>query len=184
VLPASSVTLSGTGTDEDGTVASYQWTNISGPTGFTIVSPNNAETVVNNLVKGTYQFQLKVTDNKGITGTDLVTVSVTENAIPNSLEGMFINGSHATSGLAKINTDNSGNRTLSLENFRTDNGPDLYVYVAKDRSASVFVSLGRLQSFSGNQTYSVPSNVNFTQMPYVLIWCKAFGVLFGSAQIK
>jgi Electron transfer DM13 len=101
------------------------------------------------------------------------------------LQGMFTNGVHAVSGLAKVVTDSvSGSRTLQFENFRTDNGPDLYIYLSTDKSASGFVSLGRLKATSGNQVYEIPGNVNLTQFPNVLVWCKAFGVLFGAALLK
>src|SRR5262249_5669856 len=80
-LPTNSVTLNGTGTDPDGTIASYQWTKISGPSSGTIASPTLAKTVVNTLVEGVYQFELKVTDNAG--GTDKDTVQITVNAAAN-----------------------------------------------------------------------------------------------------
>lgn len=76
-LPASTVTLSGSGTDTDGTIASYQWTKISG-TGGTITSSSAASTTVTGLTQGSYTFQLKVTDNAGATAT--ANVSVTVNA--------------------------------------------------------------------------------------------------------
>jgi hypothetical protein len=82
-LPNNSVTLVGSGSDPDGNIVSYQWTKISGPTQFTIVTPNQSQTVINNLVQGVYQFQLKVTDNLGATGT--ATVTVTVNPAPNQL---------------------------------------------------------------------------------------------------
>lgn len=75
-LPANTVTLSGSGTDTDGSVDAYQWTKIAGPTQFTIVSPNLAQTVVNNLAAGTYRFELRVTDNQGAFGRDTITINV------------------------------------------------------------------------------------------------------------
>ncbi len=80
-LPANSVSLTGSGSDADGTISSYQWTKISGPSAFTIVSPNSAATAVSGLVQGVYQFQLTVTDNQGEIGT--ATVQVAVNATPN-----------------------------------------------------------------------------------------------------
>lgn len=80
-LPTTSTTLVGTGLDPDGTIASYSWSKTSGPATFNIVSPSSSTTVVNNLVAGTYQFTLTVTDNLGATGSD--TVSVTVNPAPN-----------------------------------------------------------------------------------------------------
>jgi predicted peptidase len=75
-LPTNSVSLTGSGTDTDGTIASYQWTKISGPTQFTIASPANASTAINNLAQGVYSFRLLVTDNGGLTAADTVLVTV------------------------------------------------------------------------------------------------------------
>lgn len=79
-LPISTVSITGSGTDADGTITGYEWTKISGPAQYTIVSPATASTAINNLVQGVYIFQLKVTDNSG--GTDTDTVQVTVNAAP------------------------------------------------------------------------------------------------------
>ncbi len=82
-LPTNSVNLSGSGTDSDGTIASFLWTKISGPSAGTIGTANSASTTVTGLIKGVYQFELKVTDNEGGVGKD--TVYVTVNAAPNVL---------------------------------------------------------------------------------------------------
>jgi hypothetical protein len=74
-LPASSVSLSGSATDADGTIASYLWTKTSG-TGGTITNPNSASTTVTGLTAGTYVFNLKATDNGGATGNKTVTITV------------------------------------------------------------------------------------------------------------
>ncbi|MGZ8560371.1 MAG: PKD domain-containing protein, partial [Flavisolibacter sp.] len=81
-LPASSVNLNGSGTDADGTIAAYQWTRISGPAGYTIVSSAQAQTIVNSLVQGVYRFELRVTDNQGAMGRDTVTVTVNAAVTP------------------------------------------------------------------------------------------------------
>lgn len=75
-LPVNSVTLSGSGTDADGTIASYTWTKLTGPATFSIASVNSAITTVNSLVQGVYTFELKVTDNNGANATDVVQVTV------------------------------------------------------------------------------------------------------------
>ncbi|HMG66871.1 MAG TPA: right-handed parallel beta-helix repeat-containing protein, partial [Chitinophagaceae bacterium] len=79
-FPTNSTTLNGSGTDADGTIASYQWSKISGPTQFTIVSATQASTAINNLAVGVYQFQLQVTDNAGATGKDTLTITVSTSA--------------------------------------------------------------------------------------------------------
>ncbi|MBS1738366.1 MAG: T9SS type A sorting domain-containing protein, partial [Bacteroidetes bacterium] len=75
-LPVSSVKLNGSGTDADGTVVSYLWTKVSGPSTFNIVNPSSAVTDVSGLVQGTYQFKLTVTDNQGASGSATVQIIV------------------------------------------------------------------------------------------------------------
>ena len=69
-LPVNSVTLTGSGTDADGTIISYSWAKILGPAANTLSSPNTSSTQVNNLVQGLYEFELTVTDNDGLASTD------------------------------------------------------------------------------------------------------------------
>jgi hypothetical protein len=75
-LPTNSATLNGSGTDADGTIASYAWSVASGPNTPTFGSVNTAATSVSNLVQGTYTLQLRVTDNLGATATDIVVITV------------------------------------------------------------------------------------------------------------
>jgi hypothetical protein len=75
-LPTSTVTLTGSGTDSDGTIVSYGWTKVSGPTGGTITSSSSATTGITVLQEGVYTFRLTVTDNLGATGTDDVSIIV------------------------------------------------------------------------------------------------------------
>ncbi len=76
-LPTSLVTLTGSGTDPDGSIASYSWIRVSGPN--VPVLSGNTTTVLTatGLIAGTYVFRLTVTDNGGLTGTDEVNVTVT-----------------------------------------------------------------------------------------------------------
>ncbi len=82
-LPTNEVFLNGSASDVDGTVSTYAWSKVSGPSVFNIVSPNLASTYVNNLVAGTYVFRLTVTDNLGATATDDVTIQVNATAPAN-----------------------------------------------------------------------------------------------------
>jgi hypothetical protein len=72
------VVLTGSGTDSDGTIASYHWTQIAGPT-VTLTGANAASasfTAPTPATPTTFTFQLTVTDNQGATGTDAVDVIV------------------------------------------------------------------------------------------------------------
>jgi hypothetical protein len=60
----------------------------------------------------------------------------------------------------------------------------LYVYLASDLEATSFVSLGRIRGTEGNVTYEVPEGTDLSEYPYVLTWCRAFGVLFNHADIS
>jgi hypothetical protein len=76
-LPTAGITLDGSASfDADGKIISYKWVKISGPTTFTLLTPLGMTTVLSNMVTGTYVFRLTVTDDKGATGTDTVTVTV------------------------------------------------------------------------------------------------------------
>lgn len=75
-LPTNQVTLSGSATDADGTISSYSWSKVSGPSTFTIATPTSKSTVVSGLVAGTYVFRLTAKDNSGNADYDDVTVIV------------------------------------------------------------------------------------------------------------
>src|SRR5918997_5805907 len=103
------------------------------------------------------------------------------------LIGTFIgvnDGIHNAEGLAKVIRLDDASMILRLENFKATNGPDLYVYLATDNSASDFVNLGRLKGNIGNQNYDIPEGTDFSKYNSVLIWCQAFSVLFGSAELQ
>lgn len=83
-LPQNSITITGTGSDADGSITGYLWTKVSGPAA-SLGGANTASLNLTNLVQGTYVFRLRVTDNQGATGTDEVTITVlpaTVNQIP------------------------------------------------------------------------------------------------------
>ncbi len=68
--------LTGSGYDRDGYITRYQWSEISGPSVATIMAPNSAASIADNLLPGVYVFSLVVTDNLGAIGTDTVTITV------------------------------------------------------------------------------------------------------------
>lgn len=73
---------------------------------------------------------------------------------------------------------------IRFEEFSSTNGPDLFVYLSKDLEAEEFIDLGELKGNIGNQNYELPEGTSLEEYPYVLIWCKQFSVLFGSAKIN
>ena len=104
-----------------------------------------------------------------------------------SYSGTFVgigDGIHDVQGKTYTIQLDDGNEVLRLEDFKSTNGPDLYVYLSVDKKASDFISLGKLKANQGNQNYQIPSEVDLDEYSQVLIWCKTFGVLFGSAEIS
>ena len=100
--------------------------------------------------------------------------------------GSFVgvgDGIHNAEGIAKVIPLQDGSDILRLENLQVTNGPDLYVYLATDKSASDIVSLGKLKANNGNQNYNIPLETDLTKYDTVLIWCRPFSVLFGSAEL-
>lgn len=70
------------------------------------------------------------------------------------------------------------------ENFNTQSGPDLHVYLsinfeAPSAPGNANVDLGLLTSNSGAQSYPVPSGVTLDQYSYVMIHCEAFNHWWG-----
>jgi hypothetical protein len=116
-------------------------------------------------------------------GIGLITVE--EQIQTQTLAGEFEDADfiHRTSGTATV-TIQGDSKTLKFTNFETLNGPDLFVYMSADKSDKDFVNLGTLDSFKGDQSYSMPDSVDIVKYHNVLIWCKAFGVLFGSAELS
>jgi hypothetical protein len=82
-LPLASVTLNGSASDADGTVVSYQWRRVGGPVFYSMANSTSLQTLVSDMMQGTYLFELTVIDNQGAIGKD--TVSIVVNPAANNL---------------------------------------------------------------------------------------------------
>ena len=77
----------------------------------------------------------------------------------------------------------SGNETfLRFENLKTVNGPDLRIYLSSGLNADDIVDLGEIRATDGNVNYTIPVGTDLNKYKNVMIWCRAFGVLFSYAQ--
>lgn len=90
---------------------------------------------------------------------------------------------HPAEGTVRF-IDSPEGKTIRYENFKTINGPDLFVYLSKDLEGKEFVSLGELRGTEGNINYIIPEEVDISEYKYVMTWCKQFGVLFNYADIS
>lgn len=105
-LPSNSVNIEATASDSDGSIDSYIWTRTSGPSNPTINNANTSLMTVNNLVAGTYVFRITVTDNRGGSASDSISVVVSpaSTVVPTftQIRNQIINGEclrcHGSSG--------------------------------------------------------------------------------------
>lgn len=101
--------------------------------------------------------------------------------------GDFVDSAvHATRGRATVLGNGTGQRFLRFEDFVTDNGPDLNVYLVNSSTGDVsdVVDLGDLRGNVGDQNYEIPVDVDLEVYDRVVIWCVRFGVEFGSASLS
>jgi hypothetical protein len=140
-LPRNWVQLSGsTSTDSDGSITSYSWTQVSGPSASTIGTASSVTTKVDNLTQGTYTFKLTVTDNRGSSATDDVQVIVYPGA--------------NVAPIAKAGSDTS---TTLPTNFVTLNGD-----LSTDSDGSIVSYSWSMLSGHGSPVFSNPESVNTT----------------------
>ncbi len=107
------------------------------------------------------------------------------------VSGEFASRSHETSGRALVLNDGSEQRFLRFEDFRTDNGPDVNIYLssappdapARDFALD-FVDLGDMKGNVGAQNYEIPPSVDLDHYSTVVVWCVRFSVAFGVAGLS
>ena len=106
-------------------------------------------------------------------------------------EGTFIpRGRYSGEGQAVVLNDGTAQRFLRFENFSTDNGPDLRVYLtASDANGDSgafdddFVDLGVLKGNIGDQNYEIPTDVDLSVYDTVVVWCVRFSTPFTAADL-
>ncbi|HVE92332.1 MAG TPA: DM13 domain-containing protein [Actinomycetota bacterium] len=98
--------------------------------------------------------------------------------------GTFRSLAHQSKGRAVVVPGDGGSRTLRFEDFSTDNGPDLRVYLSATTDYDAdFVELGRLKGNKGAQNYDLPGSVDLSRHRYAVVWCKRFSVGFAVAEL-
>ena len=100
--------------------------------------------------------------------------------------GNFIQGPYGNNvnGKAEIYEKNDIFTLVFNDSFTINNGPDLYVYVSKEQQPTQFISLGRLKSVNGGQTYTFTSAINFDDYKYAVVHCQQYNHLFSYALLQ
>ena len=123
-------------------------------------------------------------------GVSEAPTTTTAPVITTVASGQFESRDHPSSGLATVITD--GDRTFLRfeDDFATDNGPDLNVYLSKAPITSDsgafdddFVDLGDLKGNIGAQNYELDGSIDVSEYQSVVVWCVRFGVAFGAAPL-
>jgi hypothetical protein len=153
-LPSSSVLLEGSGSDADGSVAIYQWSQVSGPNTATFSSKTVAQPTVSGLVEGSYVFSLLVTDNGGATSTaDQVSVKVNKSI-----------STQAVTSFTLINANN-GQDMQTLVDGATLN---LATLPTKDLNIRANTSPSTVRSIVFNLTGQQTKKATDSKVPYAL----------------
>lgn len=87
---------------------------------------------------------------------------------------------HEGTGTASIYELEDGAILLRLTEFEVTNGPDLRVTLF---DGSEYLDLGALKGNIGDQNYEIPTGTDLASYSTVVIWCRAFDVVFASAGI-
>lgn len=109
-------------------------------------------------------------------------------------QGSFVDADrvHQGMGNARLVQQPGGTVELQFTDFEVTNGPDLKVYLsvhpdptsASDVTDGEWVSLGALKGNIGNQSYTLPADLDASLFKSVVIWCEQFGVLFSPAALS
>lgn len=113
-----------------------------------------------------------------------------EPAVRVAYVGSFGPRSHPAEGTVVVLTDGTQTFLRFDDDFATDNGPDLNVYLhtaAPDASVgdlvADFIDLGDLKGNIGAQNYVVPDGIDLDRYNTVSVWCVRFRVVFGTAEL-
>jgi hypothetical protein len=98
-------------------------------------------------------------------------------------KGDLIGIGHTASGVASL-YELDGKRTVVLDPYSSQNGPDLKIYLSADPGATEYIRLGNLKSTMGKQSYPVPDETDISKYPYIHVWCEKYTVVFAQAEIK
>lgn len=100
--------------------------------------------------------------------------------------GNFIQGPYGNNvnGKADIYEKDGVFTLFFTDSFTVSNGPDLYVYVSKEQQPLQFISLGKLKSVNGGQSYTFTSAVNFDDYKYAVVHCQEYNHLFSYALLQ
>lgn len=158
-LPVTISYLNGANSSDAEAVASYQWSQLSGPNTANIVSPTASYTNVTGLIQGTYQFQLIVADTRGCESiaTTYIYVLQDPTTLPPSCSNLLypVNGSITSSFDTVILDWDDAPFALSYDVYLR---PDAGVFALQGNSVDSNFTLNALTPNTIYHWYVVPKN--------------------------
>lgn len=102
------------------------------------------------------------------------------------LTGRFEGKAHQTSGRATIYKKPGGAEYLRLNDFTTEDGPDVHLVLARSDAPGDLDSIdfGPLKSTQGDQNYDVPAATDLNKYKAVVIYCERRRAVFGWAKLE
>ena len=144
-----SITITGSGSDSDGSITSYQWkegsTILSNAASFTYTAPSSA---------GTHTLTLTVTDDDGATGSDTMVVTVTSDSTIHITEDYQVE---------RLGTASSINISVSID---TSTSKDLYILLTNyDESTSASIAIDHSNKIIAEKVEktTITTNENITK---------------------
>lgn len=81
-----------------------------------------------------------------------------------------------------------GKTFVRFENVAIQNGPDLHVYLARGMGGAYDggrdLYLGALRATNGSFNYELPAGTSVSDYRSIVVWCRAFTVLFTWADLR
>lgn len=92
---------------------------------------------------------------------------------------------HKASGKVEVVTANGKSQLRLGNDFSMERGPDVYVVLspAAAMAKSGTTRLGKVKRFSGAQTFDIPAGTDLSAATHVVLWCKKYNVLMGTAAL-
>ncbi len=96
-----------------------------------------------------------------------------------------IDAIHYARGTATVGVSADGKKVLRFDNFTSNQGPDLRVYLGTRPDGSKVkeggLNLGALPATDGSYNINLPDSADLSKYKSVVIWCEAFSVTFSVA---
>ncbi|MBX2842691.1 MAG: putative Ig domain-containing protein [Flammeovirgaceae bacterium] len=153
ILPTDSITLTGLGSDPDGTIVGFNWSQESGPNTPILGGSDTNILSISNLIAGTYEFKFTVMDDGGGSATDNVIVTVNSETTGEEFTVLY----RVNVGGPNIAATDSPNPDWALDNAGS---PSPYLV---EGGNNIFSTTGVNTNHSSLQGLTIPTGIFETE---------------------